>query len=134
VSLAFAGSSSCVLDASALLAFLHDEPGGELVEPELGEASISSVNWAEVVQKSLARGADWEGLRGDLEALGLVILPFTAEGAEAAAELWPETHSLGLSLAGRACLAVAKELSLPVLTTDSAWEKLEIGVSIRVIR
>ena len=63
-----------------------------------------------------------------------MILPFTAEDAEARAELWPETQSLGLSLADRACLALARGLSLLVLTTDSVWERLEIGVSVRVIR
>ena len=33
-----------VLDASALLAHLQDEPGGEVVEGVLAEAVMSSVN------------------------------------------------------------------------------------------
>ncbi len=34
-----------VLDASALLAYLKDEPGGNMVETLLAESVISSVNW-----------------------------------------------------------------------------------------
>ena len=45
-----------VLDASALLAYLQDEPGSETIEPMLDESAISSVNWAEVAQKSIAGG------------------------------------------------------------------------------
>jgi ribonuclease VapC len=35
-----------VLDASALLAYLQDEPGCDAVEAVLAESIISSVNWA----------------------------------------------------------------------------------------
>ena len=52
-----------VLDASALLAYLQDEPGGEVVEGVLAEAMMSSVDWAEVVQKSVAMGVVVEGMR-----------------------------------------------------------------------
>ena len=96
---------TCVLDASALLAFLHGEPGSEAVRPVINGALISSVNWAEVVQKSLDWGVAVTGLREDLAALGVRILPFTWAQAEQAAELWLTTKSLGLSLADRACLA-----------------------------
>ena len=43
-----------VLDASALLAYLKGEPGEEVVDSVLTESVISSVNWAEVVQKAIA--------------------------------------------------------------------------------
>lgn len=64
--------------------------------------AISSVNWAEVVQKSIAGGVDVDGLREDVEALGLSILPFTVEEAETAGRLWLQTRSCGLSLGDRA--------------------------------
>ena len=38
-----------VLDASALLAYLQDEPGDQAVEAVLAESVMSSGNWAEVV-------------------------------------------------------------------------------------
>ena len=39
-----------VLDASALLAYLREEPGSDRVDEVLAGAVITSVNWAEVVQ------------------------------------------------------------------------------------
>jgi PIN domain nuclease of toxin-antitoxin system len=45
-----------VLDASALLAYLLQEPGAEVVDGLLSDAHMASVNWAEVVQKALSAG------------------------------------------------------------------------------
>jgi ribonuclease VapC len=123
-----------VLDASALLAFLRDEPGAPVVEAELSAAVISSVNWAEVIQKSLAVGVPIEGLANDLSAYGLTILPFTADDAHRAGELWLQTRALGLSLGDRACLATAARLNLPALTTDRSWAMLDLGIPVQVIR
>ena len=60
-----------VLDASALLAYLREEPGAEVVDGLLADARMASVNWAEVVQTSLSAGVDVEGMQEDLQALGL---------------------------------------------------------------
>ena len=126
---------SCVLDASALLALLQGEPGADVVKPLLEGAIVSSVNWPEVAQKSLDRGVELDGLRGDLEALGLTIAPFTAEEAEATARLRSSTSALGLSLADRACLSLACELGVPVFTMDRAWSGLGVETApVRVIR
>jgi len=43
-----------ILDASALLALLQNEPGAEKVASVIGQSKMSSVNWSEVIQK-LAR-------------------------------------------------------------------------------
>jgi ribonuclease VapC len=88
-----------VLDASALLAYLQNESGGEVVETHLSESYISSVNWAEVVQKAIAANVVVEGMRSDVEALGLGIVNFDAADAEVVAEIWQETRPYGLSLA-----------------------------------
>ncbi len=125
---------SCVLDASALLAMLQEEPGGDVVQELLETAAISSVNWSEVIQKSLERQMDVEGLRHDLEALGLAILPFTAVLAETTAELRSATRQAGLSLGDRACLALAAVLGLPAITTDRIWPDLGLPIKIRVVR
>jgi ribonuclease VapC len=128
------GEPAAVLDASALLAMLHAEPGGDVVKGLLQTAAISTVNWSEVVQKALDRKVEVQGLRQDLEALGLKILPFTADQAERTASLRSETQHLGLSLGDRACLALAAELSLPAVTADRVWRDLSIGIEIRVAR
>ncbi len=77
-----------VLDASALLAYFQDEAGGEVVEAVLAESVISSVNWAEVVQKSIAAGVLVDGMREDLESLGLAIVPFLPEDGLVTGQLW----------------------------------------------
>lgn len=125
---------NCVLDASALLAFLKDEPGAETVDAALPHAMISTVNWAEVVQKSLSQNIDTQGMGRDLEALGLSIQPFTAEQAEIAGTLWQETRGFGLSLGDRACLALGMHKSLPVLTTDRVWKELTLTLEIKLLR
>lgn len=50
-----------VLDASSVLAFLHDEPGAERVWSVLSQAVVGTVNWSEVVQKALRRQVDITG-------------------------------------------------------------------------
>lgn len=124
----------CVIDASALLAMLHAEPGGDVVEAALEHGAISSVNWSEVYQRSIARHVEVADLRGDIEALGLKIVPFTVEDAEHSAQLWIATRHLGLSLGDRACLALARRLTVPVLTADRAWLDADLTVSVDVIR
>jgi PIN domain nuclease of toxin-antitoxin system len=123
-----------VLDASALLAYLSQEPGAEGVDSWLGAAVLSSVNWAEVLQKSLSAGVEVAGLREDLQALGLIVEPFLAEDADTAARLWPRTRVQGLSLADRACLSLALRLELPVLTCDRAWAELGLPLQIQLLR
>jgi ribonuclease VapC len=81
-----------VLDASALLAMLHAEPGTETVEEAIEKSAISMVNWSEVYQRSVASGVDVGDLRSDVEALGLEIVLLTVGDAEEAAELWSLTH------------------------------------------
>jgi PIN domain nuclease of toxin-antitoxin system len=123
-----------VLDSSALLAMLQSEPGGDLVQELLEASLMSTVNWSEVVQKALDRKVETAGLRDDLEALGLEIIPFTPEQAERTARLRSQTQQFGLSLGDRACLALAEERTLPVITADRVWDSMEIGIEVRVIR
>ena len=128
------GARTCVLDASALLALLQSEPGGDEVEKLLETAAICSVNWSEVAQKALDWQAEIEGLRQELEALGLEILPLTAPLAETTARLRPSTRQAGLSLGDRACLALAAVLGLPAVTADRIWPDLGLPIEIRVVR
>jgi PIN domain nuclease of toxin-antitoxin system len=105
------------------------------VERLLDGASMSTVNWSEVVQKSRARGVDVDGLRAEVEALGLSLVPFSAEDAEVAAELWASVpRAAGLSLADRACLALARRLGATAVTADRTWQDLRIEVQVTAIR
>ena len=125
---------SVVLDASALLAFLHEEPGGEKISPVLEGACISAVNWTEVLQKSLQRDVDINGMQREFIEVGVIFEPFTPGQAEIAARLYPQTGNRGLSLADRACLALALDKGWPVMTADRAWAGLGIDVEVEVIR
>lgn len=121
-----------VLDASALLAWLQDEPGAEHVTLE--GALMNSVNWSEVLQKARQKGIDITGIREELEALGLELRGFGLEEGTKAAELYPLTKAFGLSLGDRACLATAALVSGAAVTAERAWSKAEHGVLVRVIR
>ena len=125
---------SLVLDASALLALLHEEPGAKRVEQALNGALVSAVNWAEVIQKSLRRQTDVSWMWAGFSEVGVIIEPFTPAQAELAAHLWEKTRRHGLSLADRACLSLAMERQAPVLTADRAWAKLGLDVEIQQIR
>jgi PIN domain nuclease of toxin-antitoxin system len=122
-----------VLDASAILAALNKEPGGDLVLTRLDEATISAVNFAEVVSRLGRTGRDIAHILSDLQELLPDIRPFNASQALAAGLLHSPTRDLGLSFGGRACLGLAISLSIPVLTADPSWSKLDIGVQIELI-
>jgi PIN domain nuclease of toxin-antitoxin system len=126
--------AGCVLDASALLAVLQSEPGAKTAEEALEYGAMSTVNWSEVRQRSISRGVDVAQLRSSVEALGLRIVEFHVEDADAAADLWPASRRFGLSLGDRACIALAQRLRLPVLTADRAWLDANLGVEIHAIR
>jgi ribonuclease VapC len=128
-----------VLDASALLAYLRDEPGAQEVADALAEtAVIGAVNLGEALSKLADLGhapADFtERLRarGILDAL-LRVEPVTAEDAVGIADLRRNGHRR-LSLGDRACLALASRLGLPAVTADREWGELGVEVAISLIR
>ena len=104
-------SSKVVLDASALLAAIQQETGGDKVQDVIEHAVISSVNWSEVLQKLQRVGVDTDAMTEAFYALGFEVVPFTVEDAKFAAELWPVSKSKGLSLADRSCLALGASKS-----------------------
>jgi ribonuclease VapC len=125
---------SVVLDASALLAYLRQEPGAERVDALLADARMTSVNWAEVVQKSLSAGVDVEGMREDLQALGMQVEPFLPADGQQTGRLWVLSRPLGLSLGDCACLSLGLRLGLPVVTCDRAWGQLPLDLEIQMLR
>jgi ribonuclease VapC len=129
-----ADGPGAVLDASAVIALLWEEPGADAVGELLGAAVVSAVNWSEVLQRYSALGLDTEGRRDSVEALGIAVEDFSGDDAETAASMWASTRSAGLSLADRACLSLARRLRLPVHTADRAWETVDVGVEVVLIR
>ena len=76
---------ACVLDASAVLCLLFSEKGAEKVEARLGEASLSVVNYSEVLSKLIDRGLDADEAVRDLAELDITIVPVSQDVAEEAA-------------------------------------------------
>jgi PIN domain nuclease of toxin-antitoxin system len=124
-----------VLDASALLVLINNEPGAEKLGPQvLTDAACSTVNLAEVQGKLVKQGvpADeaWKVTTG---LIGEAVI-FTSQQAKITGTMISETSALGLSLGDRACLSLAISLKAPVYTADRLWKNLKLGIKIHVIR
>ena len=124
-----------LLDASAVLALINEEPGADKVEKVLDDAAISTVNIAEVASKLNDFGWPADEIAPLFDHLQLEILPFEMDAALASGQFRSATKKLGLSLGDRACLATALLTKYRILTADKSWAKLKIrGVSIKCIR
>ena len=125
-----------VLDASAVLAVILEEPGADAVAESLRSgAAMSTVNVAEVAARLHLDG--WSGSEVALvfDSLGIEVLPFAAEAALLSGRLRAATREFGLGLGDRACLATGRIEGCPVLTSDRSWRELDIAdIDIRCIR
>lgn len=134
------GAGGLVLDASALLAYVHREPGNQIVEAVLAAgALINAVNYAEVLTRMADTGADPVTTHRLFQEQGFVggllhVVPLTEQDAVEIARLRAGTGTHGLSLGDRACLATALRLGRPVITADRSWAALDVGVTVRLIR
>jgi PIN domain nuclease of toxin-antitoxin system len=125
-----------VLDASAILAVVFEEPGAERVADHLPGALASTVNVAEAATKLLDFGMPEDTVETIITALQLTIQPFDLSQAFEVARLRSATRGSGLSLGDRACLALAKQRGLPALTTDKMWKNVarSAKVSVELVR
>ena len=115
-----------VLDASAVLAVIREEPGGDKVVAYIGRAAISAVNLHEVVKELLLSGLDEATTRELLDELRLDVRAHDVEAAYAAAALHAQTRQYGRGLGDRSCLALAVQLGVPALTADREWKKVKV--------
>lgn len=125
---------TAVVDASALLALLFDEPGAQAVAEVIAEgATASTVNLAEVatVLASNHRDANrvLEAVRAQVE-----LAPFTAADALAFAALYPQVYGRSTPLGDRACLALAQRLDAPAVTAGHLWIGLSLDIAVQLIR
>lgn len=126
-----------VIDASALLALLLDEPGADRVAAALDDGVMSTANLAEVLSKAADRGLDVATQRHLIDALGIGYAEVTADDAAASAVLRARDAAGGapvLSLGDRLCLALARRLDAPVLTADRAWAEVDHQVDVELVR
>ena len=123
-----------VLDSSAVLADIHNEPGAEAVRVAIPNACISAVNFAEVITKLVEAGLPDFEIRSIAEQLRLKVEPADQATATQVGMLHAKTRGTGVSLGDRFCLVLAEQMGLPVLTSDRRWAQLDLGVDIRLIR
>ena len=122
-----------VLDNSALIAFLGDEPGADIVRSNLDAAVISTVNLSETAAYVRRKGhVPFDDMI--IDELGLTVVDFTREQALKAGELIQLFRSKGLSLGDPACLSLGIIRRLPILTADRKWNDLDLDVRINFIR
>lgn len=123
-----------VLDASAILALIQEEPGAEVIKPLLKQSMMSTVNIAETLT-SLQK-VDI-GPEEGMEYMSLLIneiVDFDLDQAVEVATLYPKAKHKGLSLGDRACLALGKKFHATIYTADKAWENIDSELDIQLIR
>ncbi len=124
-----------VVDASALLVLLHDEPGAQVVAEALDGAVICAVNLAEVIGKLIDVGIDPSQVVPLLASAGMVVEPVHADDAELVGLLRAIDGGRTLSLGDRCCLALTVRSDPPeVLTADLQWAELDLPIRVRLIR
>lgn len=130
-----------MLDASAVLAYLLEEKGEDVVEAAFGEGPcrISAVNLCEVLGKLCEKGTPLDEARATVSDLGVAVVAFDEALAIRAASLRVRTKSIGASLGDRACLALAEQSvddqAIPVVyTAEHAWTRFRWPFKIAVIR
>lgn len=124
-----------VLDASAILALLRQEEGAEFVASRLDAATLSAVNYQEVLKELIRRGIASETAMEIVDELQLEIAGHDVQDAQQAAALYPLTKTSGCSLGDRTCLALAISRGVPALTADRAWSGISVeGLEIQQIR
>lgn len=121
--------TKAIIDASAMIAFLREEDGYDVVGQWIHLAMMSAVNLAEVLQKLTDNAKEESMLHAVIHNLSIDIVDFDESLAIGVARLFPNANK-GISLANRACLALGVREGLPVITGDRDWATLDVDAEI----
>ncbi len=125
-----------VIDASAILAAILGEVGGDSVFDVLDDAVVSAVNVAEVYTYAAINAMPKDAIDAFFTETGIEIAAFDRTQAVMAGGLAGVTRKAGLSLGDRSCLAPARLREAEVLTADRPWQQVAeaTGVTITLLR
>lgn len=123
-----------VVDASTLLAYLKQEPGGEVLLAGGYSFDLSIVNLAEVFTKVAEKGGAIDDVRLAIALLPIRVCDFHKAIAIEVARLRLPTKHLGLSFGDRPCLAQGRFSNASILTADYRMSQADVGLDIRLIR
>lgn len=124
-----------VIDASSVLAFVFNEPGGEIVQDAARQGvvlHISAVNLAEVYAKLTDKGFTEQAIDLFLGTLDLHVVPLDHVLGQRSGLMRLHVDR-SLSLGDRCCLAVGEAMTLPILTADRAWVDHASGLGLDLI-
>ncbi len=116
-------TDAVVLDSSAILALLNDEPGAEKVEAVLDRAIVGAVNLAEVAAKLSDKGLTRAEIEETL-ALFHDVRPMSKAQALATGMLRAATRSLASRWVIGLALHLQPELGTRAMTCDGAWGRV----------
>ena len=126
--------NNVVLDSSALLAYYNDEPGWQQVETYQRCSVISAVNAAEVISTLIRNGTQDRKAYAAVHQFVSEVMPYDDEQAYLTGKLITKGKQFGLSLGDRACISLALQQNLPVLTSDRIWQDAGFAVEVWVFR
>lgn len=122
-----------VVDTSAIMMVLKQEPKFERVFPLLADSCASTLNAAECIAILMREGSTEARASLALETSLVKFISFDLELARTAGALIVQTRHAGLSLGDRACLALAIRENLPVYTADRNWKNVNVGVDVNLV-
>jgi PIN domain nuclease of toxin-antitoxin system len=124
-----------ILDTSALIALLQNEPGSEIVRDKLNSSLISSVSLCELVAFLSKNQIEEEDIEEIIKNIVPDVVDFNADISILGGKLIKVTQNYGLSLGDRACIATGIHYGLQIYTADKIWSKLNnIEPGIVIIR
>ncbi|MBI2058756.1 MAG: type II toxin-antitoxin system VapC family toxin [Nitrospirae bacterium] len=125
-----------VFDSSAVLAYLFEEPCAPAVTELLENAFqagkpilLSGPNWAEVTYAAVKKWGErqWQGVRGDVLRLPILVIPADLEVSEAAAAI---KSTYRMSLGDSFAAGLARMRNAVLHTVDKDFKQVESIITI----
>jgi len=127
-----------ILDSSAIVAILLDEPGAAALIARLEAADRVAVGAPTIVEAGIVLRARAGPVAAELlddlvRTLEVAVIPFGADHAAEALRAWERfgrrRHPAGLNLGDCAAYAVARIAGLPLLATGAGFPRTDLALA-----